>query len=366
MLSLIAAAYLQLSTADAPTLLHWAEECVKHVDDLGSLENPLPSMIADQSDRDAINASYRFGECMNELADLGRDGAAAAAAIRPLLEHRDVRARSAALRLLGHFGDMESLPEVREHLSASDWFEALAAIDAVGLLGGVEDINRLENLAAGHWLGDVRARAWAAANRVRYNQRSGQERGSDPANNLSEEMRPDRRLPEQGYYPFESPAREICPSEAFRFRDRVTSRPAAASSASHEEPASLAVLDGEFRYTNHGEWGGELVWHEGDVDQRLISDNIVTVIPLGDRTFVAVSGLAHLSSNRGSLYRVRSGETGWDVTEISSLPSAPHWAAPMGDGLIGVRTSVGFIVASQDEIVGMGQCEPGPLAAPWR
>ena len=268
--------------------------------------------------------------------------------------------------MLGHFGDTESLPEVRAHLDAADWFETLAAIDAVSLLGGAEDVVQLQNLAAGHWLEEARAGAWAAADRVRYNLRTDHERGSDPAENVRDEERLERRLPKLGYYPFESPARDTCPSEAFRFRDRIISRQAAAERPAYEEPASLAVMDGEFRYTNEGEWGGELDWHAGGVDQRLITDNVVALIQLDDQTLIAVTGLDHLSFNRGNLYRVSSSGTGWVVTEISSLPSVPYWAAPMGDGLIGVRTYGGFIVASQDAIIGMGQCEPGPFAAPIR
>ncbi|WP_417485355.1 HEAT repeat domain-containing protein [Maricaulis salignorans] len=366
MLSLIAAAYLQLANADAPALLHWAEECVKHVDDLSDFAEPLPSLVASEPEPEALVASYSFQGCMNDLAALGWDGEAAAAAIRPLLDHPDLLARTAALRVLGHFGDTESLPEVREHLDSGDWFETLAAIDAIALLGGAEDVARLSELAASHWLPGVRARAWAAASRFRYNPSPDSERGSVPLDNPSQDERLERRLPELGFYRLPTPRWDVCPSEAFRFRDRVISRQAAATRPAYGEPASLEVLNGEFLYTDEGEFGGELVWREGGVDQRLIADNIKALIPLGDRTFLAVTGLAHLSIDEGTLYRVSSGGTGWDVTEISSLTGVPHWAAPMSDGLIGVRTSVGFIVASQDEIVGMGQCEPGPLAMPLR
>lgn len=363
MLSLIAAAYLQLAAADTPALLARAEECVELADQLKTPMDPPAVRVPNEL---MLIVPFAFSGCMNELADLGRDGEAAAASIRPLLDHPDLRARSAALRVLGHFGDTESLPEVREHLDATDWFEALAAIDAVALLGGAEDVDRLEAFAAGHWLGEVRTRAWAAANRLRYSSSANHEPGSDPIDDKSDDERLERRLPEPGFYPLQTPEREICPSEAFRFRDRVLSRQEAAPGPAYEQPSSLAVLDGEFRYSNNGEWGGELDWSDGGTDQRLITDNIVALIPLDDQTLIAVTGLVHLAFNGGALYRVSSSETGWDVTEISSLPSVPYWAIPMGDGLMGVRTSGGFIVASQDAIIGMGQCEPGPLAAPFR
>ena len=363
MLSLIAAAYLQLSTADASTQLYWAEECVKHVDDIGSFSDPLPSMITSDADMDAWSAASQFHDCMSYLGELGRDVHAAAPAIRPLLGHPDVRARAAALQLLGHLGDTDSLPEVREHLDAGDWFETLAAIEAIALLGGAEDIDRLSEFAAGHWLPEVRARAWHVASVRRSNLRRGydRERGSAPIDTQSHEEQLARRLPELYWHGSQVPEREICPSESYRFRNRVLSRQEALPGPALEETASLAVLSGEFRYTDNGEFGGELIWREGGLEQRLIAANIRALIPLDDRTFIAVSGLAYT----GTLYRVISSETGWDVTEISSLPGVPRWAVPMGGGLIGARTSVGFIVASQDAIIGMGQCEPGPLAAPW-
>ncbi|WP_339743436.1 HEAT repeat domain-containing protein [uncultured Maricaulis sp.] len=363
MLGLIAAAYLQLSAADAPALLHWAEECAGLADQLTTPMDPPAVRVPNEP---ILIVPFAFSGCMNELADLGRDGEAAAASIRPLLEHPDLRARSATLRVLGYFGDTASLPEVREHLDATDWFETLAAIDAIALLGGTEDVDRLEALAAGHWLAEVRTRAWAAANRLRYSSSANREPGSDPIDDKSDDERLERSLPAPGLYPLQTAEREICPSEAFRFRNRVLSRQEAIPGPAYEAPSSLAVLDGEFRYSNNGEWGGELDWREGSTDQRLITDNIVALIPLDDQTFIAVTGLVHLGFNGGALYRVSPSETGWDVTEISSLPSVPYWAAPMGDGLIGVRTDTGLIVASQDAIIGMGQCEPGPLAAPWR
>jgi len=363
MLSLIAAAYLQLSAADTPALLLRAEECVGLADQLTTPMDPPAVWVPNEL---VLVVPFAFSGCMNDLAALGRDGEVAAASIRPLLEHPDRRARSAALRVLGHFGDTRSLPEVREHLNAADWFETHAAIDAIALLGSIEDVDRLEILAAGHWLGEVRASAWAAATRNRYRPTSDHERGSDPIDIKSDDERMARYLPDRGFSLMQRPAQEICPSEAFRFRNRVLSRKEAMLGPAYEELSSLAIGDGEFRYTNGGEWGGELDWRDGGTDQRLITDNIVALIPLDDQTLIAVTGLAHGFFNGGTLYRVSASATGWDVAEISSLPSVPHWAAPMGDGLIGVRTSSGFIVASQDAIIGMGQCEPGPLAAPWR
>lgn len=89
---------------------------------------------------------------------------------------------------------------------------------------------------------------------------------------------------------------------------------------------NLTIVTDKVQYigSNKGEWGGELVakWPEGTTD-KLINDNIVALIPEQDDLYV-FTGLAHLTSNRGAVYKILNFETKPKVEKVTLLPQAPN------------------------------------------
>ncbi len=79
----------------------------------------------------------------------------------------------------------------------------------------------------------------------------------------------------------------------------------------------------EFRGTNMGEWGGELTAKKDDGSAEiLIKDNVVSIIPANDVLY-AFTGLAHLSMDRGAVYKITSIDSSPKVEKLTLLPQAP-------------------------------------------
>ncbi|WP_090178782.1 MULTISPECIES: hypothetical protein [unclassified Duganella] len=79
--------------------------------------------------------------------------------------------------------------------------------------------------------------------------------------------------------------------------------------------------------TNKGEWGGNLSVVDSDgTAHLLIRDNIVQLIQEKDELFV-FTGLAHLASARGAIYKVTGNKEDVNAEKVTLLPGAPEAVA---------------------------------------
>jgi hypothetical protein len=108
---------------------------------------------------------------------------------------------------------------------------------------------------------------------------------------------------------------------------------------------NLAVnfMGNTFVGTNHGEFGGNLsVNLPNGTEQVLIHDNVVQIISLKSELFV-FTGLSHMMTDRGAIYRVFQKE-GVPVAErITLLPGAPEFIVTPNNNLFYIVTSSGLL-----------------------
>lgn len=121
---------------------------------------------------------------------------------------------------------------------------------------------------------------------------------------------------------------------------------------------ALRVDGGWLAGSNRGEWGGELVFiaDNGSVD-RLLAENVEDIYRLGGQ-IVALTGLAHLSSNRGMVHSVSRDASGdWSVRPWRALPGAParSWPVKAGEVLIDVASG-GTLLLHPDGAFRMAPC----------
>jgi hypothetical protein len=101
----------------------------------------------------------------------------------------------------------------------------------------------------------------------------------------------------------------------------------------------LRVADGFLLGGSRGEWGGELVFSDGKASAAtvLVRENTKSIheLPFG---ILAVTGLAHMSLNRGALYLVqRLGPKRYRASRWLTLPAAPRRTGLLADGSLFVE-----------------------------
>lgn len=107
-----------------------------------------------------------------------------------------------------------------------------------------------------------------------------------------------------------------------------------------------------------GEWGGELMYlPDSGESTKLIDGNIQDIFSFKDFN-VALSGMAHLSINTGSVYKVERSGDSWEANLWIDLPGSPDrsWLTEGGDIYIDTYRG-GSILLSQDGALRMAPCE---------
>ena len=77
-----------------------------------------------------------------------------------------------------------------------------------------------------------------------------------------------------------------------------------------------------------GEFGGRLLWCEpsGAVVRELLNDNVRFILPDGAR-FVVLTGLAHLTTDKGRVVEILDTDRGFEVARQTELGGSPDAAA---------------------------------------
>ena len=246
--------------------------------------------------------------CLGEVASYGDRGRDVGGILLPFLESENGAERSYAVTALGQIGFEPAIPQIEDAMNSADWRVVYAAIRSLGWLGDTSAVPAMDRIASDYWLPEVRAKAKQIAGAL-----SSEGRVSHP----SRFSRPS----ENGDNPFVID-REVldgvpdCPTKQWQWGDTSFGLPV----RSNERDTELQVNDGKFVGTNHGEWGGELMWRptRGDPDS-IQKDNVVGIEPDTDGP-VALFGLAHMGLAYGYALQVRSNGERWKPVEIARPP----------------------------------------------
>jgi hypothetical protein len=121
---------------------------------------------------------------------------------------------------------------------------------------------------------------------------------------------------------------------------------------------ALRVAHGWLTGSNRGEWGGELTYvDDKGTRQQVLNQNVEDVYFLG-KDIVAVTGLAHLISNYGMIYKVAQSADGtWVATAWRALPGAPESSSLVDTGELLVNVfDGGSILVSAAGVMRMASC----------
>lgn len=94
-----------------------------------------------------------------------------------------------------------------------------------------------------------------------------------------------------------------------------------------------------------GEWGGNLFWLKTDGSRKteLLNDNVRGIVKVGKDVFI-LSGMAHLGTDEGKIYKLKTDEKGTLKIELlTDLKTQPQSFA--------VETGESFLVALNDKIL---------------
>ena len=115
---------------------------------------------------------------------------------------------------------------------------------------------------------------------------------------------------------------------------------------------ALALENGWLLGSDHGEWGGQLVFksHNGE-QQNIIDDNIEDVykFPYG---YIVTTGLGHMGLSRGAIYLVTVKDNKFVADKLHRLvaPPSTSWLTSSGDLLINHRGTASTVFKSDGSL----------------
>jgi HEAT repeats/PBS lyase HEAT-like repeat len=286
-------------------------------------------------------------KCLAEVASYGDGGRDVGATLLIFLGSENGAERSYAITALGQVGFEPAIPQIEDAMNSADWRVVYAAIRSLGWLGDTSAVPVMEKLASDYWLPEVREKAKQVARLL---------------SSVGRVSRPPRfsRLSESGDNPFVVD-REVlngvpdCPSKHWQWKDTsfgLTAR-------SNERDTELQVPGGKFVGTNHGEWGGELMWKPTSGEPNSIQkDNVVGIEPDADGPMV-LFGLAHMGLAYGyALHVTKSNGEMWKSVEVARLPAEADSLVTIGPDLFAAWSDRRVVVFSAKRgILGLATCE---------
>ena len=327
-----------------------------------------------------------------DLAEVGRAATDAGPAVVELLSHPDMHIRLWATRALGFIEYRDSVPDLVSLLDdPRDVRVNWAAAESLGRIGDKSALEALEVVRSSHWYPAVKNAAGKAIAKIGS---QGEHQGFPQTNySHSEFFR---------YEHFEIDACDVVALKAAtRDKTRKISRGdpegvrqtlaydsyvlgfgASDETEQHEQDpggvivihpgnivehredivqvpdVALRVESGWLAASSRGEFGGELM-HIPDEGQAIkVLDSNVEGIHLIGNMIVAITGLAHLSSNEGMVFRLETNSVGaWKAKPWMALPGAPRSSWPMETGELLVNTySGGSILLSEEGEMRMATC----------
>jgi hypothetical protein len=340
----------------APSLAHWID-----IAEVGIGSRRSGSIFVERlaSRPDVIT--------LRDLAQTGEAGRDAGPAVIELMRTRP-ELRPAAAHVLGYIGYDDAVPVLVDALDdPADVRVAWASATSLGRLRAAMALPALERTAARHWYPPVREAAQRAVAALRHGAAAEEHRVGFFAFDGINEGLPECREP-RGRIIRENTATKLHAATAreelarLRYPSEVVSYGAAGEHRERierEPRVALRVDGGWLAGSSGGEFGGELVFigDDGGFQKILDGDNVVDIHRLRDR-IVAITGMAHLSANRGSLVAVTPATNGrWTSRIWRTLPGAPAASALLepGELFVSIRGG-GAVLVDAAGTMRMAEC----------
>ncbi|WP_286969733.1 hypothetical protein [Flavobacterium sp. UBA4854] len=87
--------------------------------------------------------------------------------------------------------------------------------------------------------------------------------------------------------------------------------------------SELKFNNGSLIGSNHGEWGGKLIYKTNEKEITIKEGNIISIFKLNGKIYF-LEGLAHLSTNYGEVYELNYAEEKFSFRKIMNLPDEPQ------------------------------------------
>ncbi|MFP2956803.1 HEAT repeat domain-containing protein [Myxococcus sp. 1LA] len=306
---------------------------------------------------------------LRDLSELRAKGAGSA--VLALLSNEDPRLRFAAARTLGYIQSTAATDALITLLGdVRDWRMAFSAAEALGRLRATRALAPLKAVATKHWAPPVREAARKAMKVI-----GGKETYAPGSPNFAIEFFAyDRMRFDQPALP--EPALAEAPEElqkgSFEPLTYDTAILSVGAAGERSTPIKqtpqfgLSIANGHLVGASRGEWGGELMHLPADGAAKKILDANATGLHKVGEHLVAVTGLAHIVSNGGMLYRLVPRDGTFVAEPWRALPGAPRRSGLLPDGRLLV-SCVGadvVVTADGDMRLATAQDVSGPTGTP--
>ncbi|MBF7073108.1 HEAT repeat domain-containing protein [Glaciecola sp. MH2013] len=312
-----------------------------------------------------------------DLSEMGQAANSVGGDVMAYLNSESWEDRIHSAVTLGYIGYNQAVPELLKLVSNEvDWQQAYAAIKALHLLAENSTVPHIEKVANTHWYKPLREYAQKVVASIKANK---DHKSKYHPNNFAFDFLDYQQLREENHtcdktdYAMVSETVEAKQYggrekklESFQYKNPMCSsdeygdyyKDYCTSPKSFVIP-SLAVKFGEKWLTgdNRGEWGGELiVFEDGKATKTLLNENIEDVYVIDEYAYV-ITGLAHLSSNNGLIYRLELTDTGYYIEPFYRLPGAPRTSWKISNDSVLINTVSGAVIFNPDIGLSMASCK---------
>jgi HEAT repeat protein len=281
-----------------------------------------------------------------DIAALKLRGRAAGPTLVKYLDSDDWDVRIGAARALGYIGYEEASNHLAKLLNCNDdWRVVLSAAESLGRLKAKSAIPGLLQISTNHWYPPVRESAAMSLKSIRE---------GDPL--------PSRWPPENfsfEFYDYEHAGRQMeyfnC-EEAKRIRFTIAKTPDQSLTVTTKQKdggkkvetcRGVKVEGGYLVGSDNGEWGGEITFIDLQGDSHVVVGKNTEAIYQTAQGIIAVTGLAHLFSNEGLIYKITKDDQGkWSAKKWRALPGAPIFSRLLKDGNLFVDCDGGIVLIS--------------------
>lgn len=295
-----------------------------------------------------------------EIAKIGKAAHTVGPKLSPLLQSKNGETRVMVARTLGFIGYNQSNKELIKLLNdPSDIRLNLVAAKSLAMLNAKIAIPYLEKMVKNHWHPYIRSAASKAVKDIISDNTPKAHKGNFSElyfnfQDWSYDQNNEYILPV-----IQTPSSKALERMTYKvrtFRDwrknasnkkeRIKAPP---RTTLRKPTAGLQFNDGWLLGGNDGEFGGELVFKGTDEQaQLIIRKNIHGIFQLGD-SYVAVTGLAHMGTNRGMVYKLTKVNGNWQSAPWHALPGAPLDGGMTKDGELIISTNgAGVIILDKN------------------
>jgi HEAT repeat protein len=285
---------------------------------------------------------------MRDIAELKALGKSAGPTVAKYLNDEDWNVRVGATRALGYIGYEEAVDDLIKLWSRlDDWRLVLSAAESLGRLKAERALPALKKVATTHWYPPVRKSAQNADKAIR----SGE---------VAESKYHAENFPVE-YFGYEQAGDnmemlEIEDVKSIRFTlDTTQHQPLTVAikekdgTVKSRQLRGVKVEDGYLVGSDNGEWGGEITFVGLSNDPHVIAHDNTEAIYKTTHGIIAVTGLAHMTSNSGFIQTLSKGVDGrWTATKWKTLPGAPRFSRLLRDGRLLISCYGGIVLVSSD------------------